>query len=222
MLNRGILMFCSAALLIVLLPAQLAAQGRVVDLTNTAPNLAEWKIVASEAGGPVGTWPMPPSYLPVTVHLTNCVVRNAELYFSIQIQNDRKLEVQVPVSMNSKLFDRRGTITFRELLIRLGTATNTRDLTTFKIGSGFAEIMLFGDRSVPGTIAVLAPGERLVLQLKSQAWPKDQDLSSLRVNIAGSDARLSPSGDGYTKREIWIPALFATSESTCSDSKRFK
>ena len=222
MFNRGLLMFCSAALLIALLPAQSAAQTRVVDLTNAAPDLAEWKIVASGAGGPVGTWPMPPSHVPVTVYLTNCAVRNAALYFSVQIENNRKLEVRVPVSINSKLFDRRGTIEFRELLIQLGTATNTQDPSTFTRDPNSPSIMLFGDQSVPGTIAVLAPGERLVLRLKAEGRFKDEDLSSLRVHIGGSDATFSPSGDGYSKRETWIPALFATSEPTCSESKRFK
>ena len=217
--NRGSLTFSSATLLIALSAAQLAPHVRVVDLTNTTSNLAEWKIVESGAGGSIGPRPMPPSYVPVTVHLTNCALRNAEFFFSVEIENNRQVEVQVPISMNSKLFDRRGTIVFRELLIQLGTATNTQDPSTFKREPNIGSIMLFGDQSVPGTMALLAPGERLVFRVKSEVPSMHQDLSSLRVHIGGLDATLSPSRDGYSKRETWIPALFAISESTCSESK---
>ncbi len=219
MFKRGTLMFYSALLLLLLSAPRLAAQVRVVDLTNAVPNLAEWKIIESGFGGSAGTWPMPPSHVPVTARLTNCAVRNAELYFSVEIENNRKLEVRFPVSMNSKLFDRRGTIAFRELSIQLGRATNTKDPSTFKPDPTSPSITLFGDQSVPGTIAVLAPGERLVLRLKSEGLIKNQDLSTLRVQIAGSDTTLSPSDDGYRKRGTWIPALYATSEPTCSESK---
>src|SRR6266566_1948710 len=214
-----ILIFLLTELLVALSPAHIFAQVRVVDLTNTTPNPAEWNIVASEAGGPIGTWPVPPSHIPVTVHLTNCAVRNGGLFFSVEIENNRTLEVQVSVSMNSKLFDRRGTIVFRELLIQLGTATNTQDPSTFKREPSLPSIVLFGDQSVPGTIAVLAPGERLVFRMKSQVPSMHQDLSGLRVHIGGSDAMLSPSGDGHKKSEMWIPALFAISEPTRSESK---
>jgi hypothetical protein len=191
-----------------------------VDLTHTTANPADWKIVESGAGGSVGTWPVPPSHVPVTVHLTNCVMKNAELYFSVEIENNRKLEVQVPISMNSKLFDRRGAIRFRELFIRLGTAGNTEDATTFKNDPRFGEIALLGDQSVPGTIALLAPGERLVLQLKSEIQSKDQDLDSLRVRIGAFDETLSPSGNGFRKIGTLIPALFAMSEPACSGPGR--
>lgn len=219
MFNKGTLILISAILQVGASVPYVAAQARVVDLTNDSPSVAEWKIVASEAGGPIGTRPMPPSHVPVTVHLTSCAVRKSGFYFSVEIENNRKLEVQVPISMNSKIFDRKGTIRFRELLIRLGTATNTQDATTFKNDPRFTEIMLFGDQSVPGTIVVLAPGERLVLRLKLDVPPKDQDLRSLRVHLGGSDATLSTNGDGYRKRETWIPALFAISEPNCSESE---
>lgn len=220
MFNRAIFFLVSVACFVAASAAQSLERIRVVDLTNITPNLAEWKIVASGAGGAIGTASMQPSYVPATVHLTDCIVGNAEFYFSVEIENNRKLELHVPISMNSKLFDRKGTIRFRELLIRLGTASNTQDASTFKNDPRFTETMLFGDQSVPGTIAVLAPGERLVLRLKSEMQSRDQNLSSLRVHIGGSDATLSPSGDGYRKSETWIPALFAISEPTCSESKR--
>lgn len=219
MLHRKTLFLVALALYVATSAPRLAAQARVVYLTKASPNLAEWKIVASEAGGPVGTSPMPPSYVPITLHLTDCAVRDAGIYFSVEIDNNRKSEVQVPVSVNSKLFDRRGTIAFRELLIHLGTATNVEDVSTFKNDPNLTTITLFGDPSVPGTISVLAPGERLLLRLKSEAQAKNQDLSSLRVNSGAFDVMLSPSGDGYKKRETWIPALFAISESTCCKSK---
>jgi hypothetical protein len=219
MVNRGIFILISIACSIAASAAQSPDQTRIVDLTNTTPNPAEWKIVASGTGGPIGTWPVPPSHVPVTVHLTNCAVRNAELFFSVEIENNRKLEVQVPVSMNPKLFDRRGTTAFRELSIQLGTATNTQDPSTFEHDPNLPSIVLFGDQSVPGTIAVLAPGERLVLRLKSEIQPRDQNVSSLRVRIGAFDQTLSPSGDGFRKIGTLIPALFAMSESTCSESK---
>jgi hypothetical protein len=114
------------------LTAQLERQARVVDLTNNAPVSAEWKILTSEAGGPVGRSPMPSSHVPVGIHLTSCALRNEESYFSVEIENNRKVEAQIPISMNSKLFDRKGTIRFRELLLLLGKAANTQDATTFK------------------------------------------------------------------------------------------
>src|ERR1051325_6757267 len=133
MCKQMILTLLLSAFLVSLPAAQMeAAKTRVVDLTRTTANPADWKIMESRVGGSIGTWPVPPSYVPVTVHLTNCVMKDAELYFSVEIENDRKLEVQVPISMNSKLFDHRGVIQFRELFIRLGTAGNTEDATTFK------------------------------------------------------------------------------------------
>ena len=222
MFNREILILVSVACLAAASAAQSPDQTRVVDLTNAAPNPGQWRIVESRSGGPIGTLarPVPPPYVPVTVHLTNCAVGNAGFYFSVEVENNRDLEVQVPVSMNSKLFDQRGTIAFRELLIQLGTATNAQDPSTFKRDPNLPSIVLFGDQSVPGTMAVLAPGERLVLRLKSEVQSKHQELTSLRVHIGGSDATLSPSGDGYRKNEMWIPALFAMSEPPCSESKR--
>ncbi len=222
MSNRGtfILIVISIACFVAASPSQPPDQTRIVDLTNTNPKPAEWKIVASGTGGPIGTWPVPPSYVPVTVHLTDCAVRNAGLFFSVDIENNRKLEVQVPLGMNPKLFDRRGTIVFTELSIQLGTATNTQDLSTFVRDPNLPSIVLFGDQSVPGTIAVLAPGERLVLRLKSEIQSRDQNLSSLRVRIGAFDETLSPSGDGFRKIGTLIPALFAMSEPTCSESKR--
>lgn len=219
MVKCVIVTFSSVALLIVLSAGQSASQAQVVDLTNTLPDLAKWKIVASEFGGPVGTSPMPSSYVPVAVHLTNCRLRNGEFYFSVEIENNRKLEAQVPISMNSKFFDHKGTIRFRELLIRLGTASNAQDATTFKNDPRFAEITLFGDRSVPPTIAVLAPGESLVLRLKLEPQLPDQNLSNLRVRIDASDETLSPSGDGFRKLGTLIPSLSAISEPNCSESK---
>ncbi|MGA9628318.1 MAG: hypothetical protein WBL65_17725 [Bryobacteraceae bacterium] len=197
----------------------LGAQVRVVDLTGATPILAGWNIVASEAGGSVGTGPTPPSHVPVTVLLTACSIRNAELYFSVEIQNNRAVEVQIPVNTSSKPLDRPGTIAFRELLIGLGTATNTADPSTFKEDLAIQSIELFGNQAVAGTTAVLAPGERLLLLLKTQAPPKGRDLSALRVRIGGFDATLVPSGAGYRKSDLWVPALSAVSEPGCSDSK---
>lgn len=98
-LNRAIPTFSWAALLVVLSGAQSVPKLRVVDLTNAVPDLAEWKIVTSEAGGPVGTSTMPPSHVPVGVHLTNCALQKGGGYFSVEIENNRKLELQVPVSI---------------------------------------------------------------------------------------------------------------------------
>ena len=215
---REISVVCSAALLVATSAAQLSAQARVVDLTDTTPNLPEWKIVASVAGGSI-VGPVPPSHVPVTVLLTSCTVRNAEFFFSVEIKNNRKSEVQIPVSMNSKLFDRRGTITFRQLLIQLGTATNAQDPSTFKRDPALPSIILFGDQSVPGTFAALGPGENLILRLKSEIRSANQDVRGLRVQIGGSDATLSPKGGGYSKSETWVPALFAISEPACSGPK---
>jgi hypothetical protein len=209
----------SAALLVAVSAAQSPRQVRIVDLTNTAPNLAEWKVTASGAGGPVGTSPMPPSYVPVAIHLSNCALRDGKFYFSVEIDNNRKVEALIPISMNSKLFDHQDTIRFRQLLLLLGKAANLQDATTFKKDPRFPEFTLFGDQSVPGTLAVLAPGERLVLRLKSEMRLGDQNFDDLRVHIGGSDQTLSPSGDGYHKMEGWIPALFAISEPNCSESK---
>jgi len=208
-----------AALLVAVSAAQSPRQVQVVDLTDTAPNLAEWKVTASEAGGPVGTRSMPPSYVPVAIHLSNCALRNGRFYFSVEIENNRKVEAQIPISMNSKLFDHQGTIRFRQLLLLLGKAANTQDATTFKKDPRFPEFTLFGDQSVPGTVAVVAPGERLVLRLKAEMRSGDQNFDDLRVHIGGSDQTLSPSGDGYHKMEGWVPALFAISEPNCSESR---
>jgi len=216
--RRRVSLFVSASLILAASGPYLAGQVRVVDLTNTPPNRADWKIVASEAGGSLGSSQTPPSYVPVTVHLNNCAVRDSVFYYSVEIENSRKLELKVPVSLNSKLFDQRGTITFRELLIRLGTVTNIQDPSTFQ--SDLAPIELFGDQSVPGTLVVLAPGERLLLRLKSEAAHKAQELRSLLVNIGASDVTLSPGEDGYRKKEIWIPAFRAKSESSCLEPEQ--
>ncbi len=219
MFNRGVFILVSVACFVASSAVQSLERTRVVDLTNATANPAVWKIVASGAGGPIGTWPIPPSHVPATIHLSDCVVGNAEFYFSVEIENNRKLELEVPISMNSKLFDRKGTIRFRELLIRLGTASNTQDATTFKNDPRFNEIILFGDQSVPGTIALLAPEERLVLRLKSEMQSQDKNLSSLRVSIGAFDETLSPSGGGFRKIGTSVPALFTMSEPTCSESK---
>ena len=219
MLKSGI-MTSSVVLLIALSAAQSAPPPpvRVIDLTTAAINPAEWKIIASSAGGPMGTWPVNPSQVPVAVHLTNCALTNGKLYYSIEIENNRAVEARVPISVNSKLFDRKGTIRFRELLIRVGTASNAQDATSFKNDQRFNEVTLFGDQSVPGTDAVVAPGERLVFRLKSDIQSGDRNFSGLRAIISGFDETLSPSRGGYRKTDTWIPALFALSESSCSES----
>jgi hypothetical protein len=209
--------FAPALLLVAWVP-HLATQTRVVDLTNAIPNPAQWKIVASEAGGPVGTRPLPPSHVPVTLGLTDCLLRNGHLSFFVEIYNNRDVEVLVPLSMNSRIFDRPGTIEFRELLIRLGTATNAQDAITFKHDSRFDGITLFGSQSVPSTIAILAPGGRLLLRLKSEARIKGEDIGSMRASIGAFDVSLAPSGEGYRKRETWVPALSAISEPTCASN----
>jgi hypothetical protein len=219
MVKWSIVMFGLAALLTVLSAAQSGPQVRVVDLTNTVPNLAEWKVTASGAGGPAGTRPMPPSYVPVAIHLSNCALRNGKFYFSVEIENNRKVEAQIPISMNSKLFDHQGTIRFRQLLLLLGKAANPQDATTFKKDPRFPEFTLLGDQSVPGTLAVVAPGERLVLRLKAEVRWGDQNFDDLRVHVSGFDQTLSPEDDGYREMDTWIPALFAISEANCSESK---
>jgi hypothetical protein len=153
------------------------------------------------------------------VLLTACAIRNAELYLSVEIQNNRAVEVEIPVNTSSKLLDHSGTITFRELLVQVGTATSAGDPSTFQKDLAIPSIELFGSQAVAGTIAVLAPGERLLLRLKTQAPPRDWDLSTLRVRIAGFDATLVPSGAGYRESELFVPALFVTSEPGCPGPK---
>lgn len=213
MFNSSILI-CSASLFI--LP-WLGAQVRFVDLTSASPNLAEWKIVSSEASGSVGP---SPSHVPVSVRLLDCTVNNSDLYFSVEIYNDRKLDVQVPVSVNAKLVDHQGTITFRQLLIRLGTATDTQDASTFKADPHLGSIDLFGDQSVPGTVEVLAPGERLLLRLKVELRSKAQERRDLRVHIGALDTILSPTDAGFREAESWVPALSVNSEPAACGSKQ--
>jgi hypothetical protein len=220
MFSGNIGLLYSALLLIHLLTSSLAAQERVVDLTSAVPDLAEWKIVASGAGGSLGSSSPPPSQKPVALHLTKCAVKDTELFISVEIENNRKVEMPIPISPNSKLFDHPGIIEFRELLIQIGTATNTQDPSIFN--PKLPEIILFGHQSIPNTMALLAPGEHLVLLLKSKAPPEDQDLGSLRAHIGGFDVTLSPSKQGYSKRSTWIGSLSAISESTCSANRAVK
>jgi hypothetical protein len=213
-------MFLWAALLIALSASPLSAQKRVVDLTNAASDLAEWKIVASGAGGSLGSSSPPPSHQPVTLHLTKCAVKDKEFFFSVEIENNRKVEIQIPISMNSKQFDHAGTISFTELLIRLGTATDIQDPSTFN--QKLPSVELFGSQSVPSTMALLAPGEHLVLHLKSKGPSKDQDISSLHARIGGVEVTLTPRPLGYAKNSTWINALSANSESPCSANRPVK
>jgi hypothetical protein len=193
----------------------LAAQGRIIDLTSSTPELADWKITSSRVGGSIGVWPLPQSHKPVTVRLSDCAIRGSDLYFSLEIVNARALELLVPVSTSSKRLDHPGPIAFTQLWIALGTAPKSPDQAKFLKDPNLPSIMLFGDKSIPNTTAALAPGERLMLHLKEHLPPHNPDPESLRVQIAGDDVTLSPDGGGYSQSETWIPALFATSEPGC-------
>jgi hypothetical protein len=191
------------------------AQTSVVDLTGAPANRAHWKIVESRSGGSIGAWPKPASQTPVAVHVTGCVVRDEALYFSVEVDNDRELEVEVPISMDSTLFDGRDTITFRELQINLGSAGD--DGRGFMSNPAIEPVELFGDHSVSGTTRTLAPGDRLILRLRTGARPGHRELVNLRARVAGSDVTLSPNGAGYDQSRTWIPALFTTSQpASCS------
>jgi hypothetical protein len=208
----------SLALSLLLRPCLLGAQTVVIDLTNTTANLAEWKIMSTQSEGAIGTWPKPKSMTPVAIRLNNCTMRGPDLYFSVEIDNSGEFEAQIPVSPHSKTFTERGTTSFRELLINLGTLTN--DGGVFKTDLSFEPITLFGSASIPGSTRILAPKERLILQLKTNARLESPDLSKLRVQIAGSEVTLTPHGAGYDERRRWIPALFATSPIPSAASTR--
>jgi hypothetical protein len=199
---------------------QPSSQARTVDLTGGVPDLAKWKILSSVSGGSIGAFPRPPSQVPVTLHLADCAAGDSDFGFTLEIENSRSLEIQIPISLSSKPFDHPGAIGFRELVIDLGTVTNADSAQMFRRDSRLASITLFGDQSVPGTIVVLAPGERLILRLRAAARSKVPDLASLRVEIGAFDTTLSPTGNGYHEAETIVPALWATSEPTCAGTTR--
>lgn len=193
------------------------AQTSVVDLTGALANRPHWKIVDSRSGGPIAAWPKPASQIPVAVRMTGCVVRDAALYFTVEIDNDREFDVEVPISMDAALFDGRDAITFRELQINLGTDED--DGRGFRTEPALDPVELLGNRSIPGTIRTLAPGDRLMLRLRTGVRLGHRELGNLRAQAAGSDVKLSPHGAGYDQNRVWIPALFATSQPTSCSPK---
>jgi len=184
-----------------------AGQARVVDLTTTEPAPEEWNIVASGAGGPVGQ----SAAVRVEVHVSNCSIRTGSLYFSVGIVNNHEVDVAVPISNDPRRFSHSGAITFRQLIIELGTAANITDLSSFRGNVGLAPTVLFGDPSVPGTLSTLKPGERLEIRLRIRPRPETQIPSELRARIFGYDVTLAATEGGYRKIATWIPALMAIS-----------
>lgn len=193
------------------------AQSSVIDLTSAPSERAQWRIVSSLSEGPIGAWPSSASMAPVTIRLGDCTINGANLYFSVEIDNNREFEVGVPINPDWKVFERPESISFREMLISLGTAAT--DGVTFKTYSTLEPFSLFGSRAVPGTMRILAPGEHLSLKLKLNLRSEHLDLSKLRVQVAGSDVTLSAIDDGYAERRSWIPALFTTSQPTSSGAE---
>ena len=184
----------------------------VVDVTTSPVYLPEWRIVSSAYAGSIPGWPSPASQVPVTIHLIGCEeVKSAKLRCSIGIENNRKVNAEIPISVNATRFYKKERISFRELLIELGCVRDVNDDSTFEKDPKIEMFTLFGNRSVPGTIRVLAPGERLILRFSTDVRSGHQKVNELRARIGGNDVILSPNQDGYDEVKTNIPALFATS-----------
>lgn len=190
----------------------LGSQGKVVDLTRAVPEPAEWKIVENRSAGNIGTGPQPPEQKKVTVRLVHAHTSGEDLYFSIEIYNDRQLELEVPISLSSSLLENSGSpIRFRELFVSLGDQPD-EDPISFKYSLSVKPISLFGSRSVPGTLELLSPGERITIHLKAELQSDvTADLGKLRVRISGYDVQLTPVTGGYKEFRTNVLALFATS-----------
>jgi hypothetical protein len=189
------------------------AQSQVRDLTQATAETAQWRIVETRSGGPVGTWPKPPAHEPVRLHLFDLSRRGNILYFSLEVMNDREEELEVPVSLSSKQHDRPGSIIhLRELLVSLGTSEGDTP-GSFSIAHSIAPVSLYGSSSVPETIHRLLPGEKLTLRLKTEIGVAPTlELRSLRARITAWDIQLAPQPEGYKETRTSIPALLTISE----------
>ncbi len=194
------------------------AQFTVVDLTNAPVARPQWKIVSSQTGGSIGSSMRRPAQPSVAMRLAGCSERDSAFYFSLEIENNGQSEIQIPVGLDSRPFDRRESVTFKELLISLGETEG--DDGSFRSNPAFDPITLFGNPAVRGTIRVLPPGQGLILRLKTEMRGGARDVAKLRAQIAASDVALSPSAAGYEESRTWTPALFASSQPTCSAPER--
>lgn len=188
---------------------QSGAPTSSIDLTSVIVKPATWRIVSSESGGAIGVWPHPASQVPVTLHLDSCTLKGEDLYVDIVIVNNRELEVQIPISLDSEPFDRKETVAFRELVLSLGTLVG--DEGAFRADLGVQPVTLFGSSALPGTLRVIAPGGQLIVRLKTHVRPDHRDPDKLHAQIAGFEVSLSPDGEGYKEARTWIPTLFAIS-----------
>ena len=195
--------------LLILFIASLGSTGRVINLTEAPTDVADWKIVASSAGGPVGSWPRLPSEQPVGIRFREVRLTRTELYFSLEILNDRDSAIGIPLSRRVKPLVIAGrSSSYTQLLIELGTAGGAPASCTPL--ATVPAIELFGNAIVPQSVISLAPHERVTLLLKTNvagAFPP----GPLCVHISGSSVTLVPVGDGYKETSTWIPALLASS-----------
>jgi hypothetical protein len=197
-------------LLAVLIVFGYPSQSTVIDLTSRLPHPVPWKISATRSGGPIGAWPRPAAQLPVTVRLTNCIAKEMDLYFSLDVYNNRETAIEVPVSIDASALSQKGTIRFRQLLIELGS---TGESTFFKSDRTLNPIILYGSHSIAGTSRVLAPKEHLTLKLRTRFRSEAPDLKEITVQITGADITLLPRPNGsYEESDTWIPALRAASQ----------
>lgn len=181
----------------------------VIDLTDSPVYTQNWTVVASQSGGPIGTWPKPPAETPVSIKLLSYAQKGEVLYFSIELDNKRSVDLSIPVSTNPRLFAGSNTIKFQELMIDLGSKLSDAHRIIFE--PNIEQVNLYGSTAVQGTTRNLAPSESLVLRLKTTVKGEYRDGSTLRAQITGADIFLSREGQGYSEKRSWLPALSAVS-----------
>lgn len=195
-----------AMLLLAMVPV--GFQEEVIDLTRAVAKQAEWNILETRSGGPIGTWPKPHAHEEVALRLFDVFRCDDDLCFSLEIKNDRKVQLEIPVSLSSKILEKEeGTVQFRELIVWLGIPAG-REQLSFKPLPAIEPVELFGSNSVAGSLQILLPGKRLIFHLRARLKsPLTEEVETLHARLGGSDVVLTPVADGYKRVGTLVPAL---------------
>src|SRR5437660_144097 len=146
-----------------LLLVALSTSINIIDLTSTPAVAPAWKVVRSQSGGAIGSWPASPATNPVIIRLNHCTLKEDRLLVEIDIYNGRSSEVGIPISLDSRLFQREDKFALNELLIDVGALGEGDGV--YETIPGLEPLTLFGSPDVAGSMRRVSPREHVTLRL---------------------------------------------------------